>query len=109
MAGAFIASPLHVIIPVSRRAGAETPAFALEHPWSSSAQLTNRIARQAGTDVNGAEMGNDRVSTVWALRTLETPTAVDPEPTFLTGLAGGPRRRKADDEVPCDRAVTMRA
>ena len=34
---------------------------------------------------------------------------LDPELTFLTGLAGGPRRRKADDEVPCDLAVTMRA
>jgi hypothetical protein len=36
-------------------------------------------------------------------------THFHPELTFLTGLAGGPRRRKADDEVPCDRAVTMRA
>ena len=34
---------------------------------------------------------------------------IDPELTFLTGLVGEPRRRKADDEVPCDRAVTMRA
>jgi hypothetical protein len=36
-------------------------------------------------------------------------TAVDPELTFLTAPAGEPRCRKADDEVPCDRAVTMRA
>ena len=33
----------------------------------------------------------------------------DPELTLLTAPAGEPRRRKADDEVPCDRAVTMRA
>jgi hypothetical protein len=39
----------------------------------------------------------------------ELTSQIDPELTFLTGLAGGPRRRKADDEVPCDRAVTMRA
>jgi hypothetical protein len=30
---------------------------------------------------------------------------LDPELTFLTGLVGGPRRRKTDYEVPCDRAV----
>ena len=36
------------------------------------------------------------------------PTAqTDPEPTFMTAPPGEPRRRKADDQVPCDRAVTI--
>jgi hypothetical protein len=36
-------------------------------------------------------------------------SGADSELTFLTVLSGGPRHRKADDEVPCDLAVTMRA
>jgi hypothetical protein len=36
-------------------------------------------------------------------------TDSDPELTLLTAPAGAARCRKADDEVPCDRAVTMRA
>ena len=40
---------------------------------------------------------------------LSRTAAVDPQETFLTGPAGEPRCRKADDEVPCDRAVKMRA
>jgi len=49
------------------------------------------------------------MSPVEAIRgLLRSSTAVDPEPTaqtdpeltFLTGLAGGPRRRKADDQLP---------
>ena len=35
------------------------------------------------------------------------PAKVDPLETFMTAPPGEPRRRKADDQVPCDRAVTI--
>src|SRR3984893_6085223 len=69
---------------------------ALEHPWSSCAQLTNRIARQAGTDVNGAEMGNDRVSTVWALRNPGTIARRLPNCDISRAGSGRPLHPTAD-------------
>jgi hypothetical protein len=57
----------------------------------------------AGTETDGIAPETSRSPVIG--RTSQS----DPELTFLTAPAGEPRCRKANDEVPCDRAVTMGA